>query len=95
MKPLDILYWIRAILGAMSGAICTLVGLTNPLYNDLLYGLSLALLVYMVTNYILRQIFIGRVEKASKVLTTGIGAYFLVWIVTWILLLSAIYTPTP
>jgi len=93
MKPLDILYWIRACLGAVAGGLCTLVGLFNPLYNNLLGGLSLALLIYMLTNYVLRQIFIGKVEKASQVLTTGIGAYFLVWIVTWVLLFSAMYTP--
>lgn len=93
MKPLDMLYWTRACLGAVAGVICALFGLINPLYNNLLYGLSLALLVYMVTNYFLRQIFIGKVEKASKVLTTGIGAYFLIWIITWVLLFSALYTP--
>jgi len=93
MKPLEILYWARAFLGAVAGALCTLFGLFNPLYNNLLGGLSLALFFYMLTNYFLRQIFIGKVEKASKVLTTGIGAYFLIWIVTWVLLFSAIYTP--
>jgi len=90
MKPLDILYWIRACLGAVAGALCALLGLFNPLYDTLLGGLSLALLVYVLTNYFLRQIFIGKVEKASQVLTTGIGAYFLVWIVTWVLLFSAV-----
>ncbi len=95
MKPLDILYWTRACLGVVAGALCALLGLFNPLYNNFLYGLSLALLVYMVTNYFLRQIFIGKVEKARKVLTTGIVAYFLIWIVTWVLLFSAMYIPTP
>jgi len=95
MKPLDMLYWTRACLGAVAGTLCTLFGLFNPLYNNFLGGLSIALLVYFVTNYFLRQIFIGKVGKASKVLTTGIGAYFLVWIVTWGLLFSAMYTPTP
>jgi len=93
MKPLEILYWTRACLGVVAGALSALFGLFNPLYNNLLGGLSLALLIYMFTNYFLRQIFIGKAEKASKVLTTGIGAYFLLWIVTWILLFSAVYTP--
>jgi len=92
MKPLDVLYWIRACLGVVAGALCTLVGLFDPLYNNLLYGLSIALLVYTLTNYFLRQMFIGKVEKASKILTTGIGAYFLVWIATWVLLFSAMYS---
>ena len=92
MKPLDILYWIRACLGVVAGALCTLVGLFNPLFNNLLNGLFLALFIYAVTNYFLRQMFIGKVEKASKILTTGIGACFLVWIATWVLLFSAMYS---
>ena len=32
--------------------------------------------------------FITKVEKPSKLFTTGIGAYFLTWIVSWILILS-------
>jgi len=75
-------------LGIVAAVLCVVIGLYIEMFNNILNGISLALLVYIITNYILRQLFIAKVEKASKVFTTGIGAYFLVWIVTWILLYS-------
>ena len=88
MKPLSVIYWIRACLGIVAAVLCVLIGLYVETFNNIFNGVSLALLVYIISNYILRQLFIAKVEKASKVFTTGIGAYFLVWIVTWILLFS-------
>jgi hypothetical protein len=38
-------------------------------------------MVYIVTYYIYKWRFIALVEKPSKILTQGIGAYFLTWIV--------------
>jgi len=46
------------------------------------------MLFYVITNYFLKQLFIAKVEKSSKVFTTGIGAYFLTWIVAWIVFYS-------
>jgi hypothetical protein len=45
----------------------------------------MAIIVYIITHYVLKWQFIAKVEKPSKVLWTGIGAYFLTWIVTWTL----------
>jgi PKD repeat protein len=35
----------------------------------------------------------AKVEKPSKVFTTGIGAYFLVWIVCWVLFITPLIKP--
>jgi hypothetical protein len=41
--------------------------------------------------------FVGKVEKQSKIFTTGVGAYFLSWLVMWVLFYTLMnpVTPTP
>jgi len=83
LKPLSVIYWTRVCLGIVAGALCVVFG-----FNNFLNGLSLGMLFYVITNYFLKQLFIAKVEKSSKVFTTGIGAYFLTWIVAWIVFYS-------
>jgi len=83
LKPLSVIYWIRVCLGVVAGALCVVLG-----FNNFLNGLSLGMLFYAITHYFLKQLFIAKVEKSSKVLTTGIGAYFLTWLVAWIIFYS-------
>ena len=83
MKPTTIIYWTRACLGVVAALISTLL---NSVANiSLLNGLTIALLVYIATHYVFKALFLAKVEKPSKIFTTGIGAYFLAWIVAWII----------
>jgi len=83
LKALSVLYLIRVFLGVASAALCAVFRFTS-----LIDGLWLSLTVYIITYYILRQLFIEKVKEARTVATTGIGAFFLTWIVTWVLLLT-------
>jgi len=47
--------------------------------------MSVALLLYIVSYYVYKSIFLGKVEKTTKIFTTGIGIYFITWIVMWTL----------
>ncbi len=86
MKPLTIVYWSRVGFGIVAALVCAVGSWASAeLFNTLLQGLSMAIIVYILTYYVLKWQFIGKVEKPSKVFTTGIGAYFLTWIVTWTL----------
>jgi len=78
MEPSNVLYWIRVGLGILAAVICTLLRL-----DDFLSGLSLGILFYVFTYYVLKRRFATQVEKPSKVFTMGIGAYFMSWIVSW------------
>jgi len=53
-------------------------------------GLTMALVIYIISYYIIKWRFIYKVEKQQKLLTTGIGIYFLSWIVSWVLLYTII-----
>lgn len=93
MKPLSIIYWIRASLGLFIGTLCALyvystvsTEVTN-IYT-LLTGISFALLFYVATYYLIKGKYFGRVEKQSKLVTQGIGIYFFAWIVSWSLIVT-------
>jgi len=80
MKTLTIIYWTRALLGIVAALICTLlIALIGQI--NIFNGISIALLVYIVSYYVYKSLFLSKVEKPSKIFSTGVGAYFLTWIV--------------
>ncbi len=85
MKPSKIVYWSRAGFGFLAALLCTLLKLDQA-DNPLLTGISMALILYIITYYILKSLFAAKVEKKSKIVTMGVGIYFLTWIITWVLL---------
>jgi len=61
-------------------------------FTKLLNGISLALVTYIVSYYILKMHFARQVEKTRKIFTTGIGVFFLSWIVFWVLFYTILAT---
>jgi len=99
MKTLEIIYWLRLALGITAALICTGYGLTtntivkeNPTYTTLLNGVSIALVIYLISYYVIKSKFSLKVEKPQKLVTTGIGIYFISWIAFWTLLYTIIAT---
>ena len=102
MKPLEIVYWIRFGLGVIAALFCTGYGLatgtiTNNLfdYTTLLNGISIALAIYLISYYAIKPRFLTQVTKPQKLITTGIGIYFLAWIVFWVMLYAVVAGPPP
>ena len=94
MKPLSVIYWSRVCFGIVASLICAVVyWASEGLFYTFLQGLSMAIIVYIISHYVLKWQFVAKVEKPSKVFTTGIGAYFLTWIVTWTLFLTLLWKP--
>ena len=88
MTPTVQLYWVRVVLGITAGAVSA--GLAAFLFpaNDsssLINSITIALLIYFVTYYILRAVYKTKIEKQSKILSTGIGMYFFAWISFFVL----------
>lgn len=84
MNPLTVIYWTRFGLGVAAALLSTFL---SNLAGDftLLNGMTVALLIYIVTYYVYKALFLSKVEKPSKIFTTGVGAYFLSWLVLWTL----------
>jgi len=82
MKPTTIIYWTRVCLGVVVALLSAFLSVVGGI--SLLDGITIALLFYIISHYIFKSLFLTKVEKPSKIFTTGIGAYFLTWIVAWI-----------
>jgi len=97
MTPLEKIYWLRLALGILTALICTGYGLAAGIFstetftfNIFMNSLSIALVVYLISYYILKSKFMPKVEKPQKIATTGIGIYFIAWLVFWVLLYTII-----
>lgn len=93
MEPLKRLYWIRVGLGVIAAMICTAYNVfvgADEGFNVFLTGFVFALLFYLLSFYALKPHFIEKAKKPSEVLTTGIGIYFLMWLIFWTLSFSLV-----
>ena len=96
MKPLETIYWLKLAIGIVAAFVCTgyIIVARNIetifTFTTFMNGLSIAIITYLISYYLIKGKFALKVEKPQKIFTTGIGIYFLSWIVFWIL----IYTIT-
>ena len=92
LKTLNVIYVCRVgfgILAAMVAALVVDLRVGDPLIN----GITIGLAVYLVTYYLLKWQFMTKVEKPTKIFTMGIGAYFLVFIMFWVLFITPFLAP--
>jgi len=92
LKTLNVIYCSRigfGILAALVAALVVNLKVGNPLIN----GITIALSVYIVTYYLLKWRFMSKVEKPTKILTMGIGVYFLTFIFCWVLFITPFLAP--
>ncbi len=68
-------------LGALAAVICVLSGV-----NNIFGGVTISIAVYLISDRILRQIFVSKVDKPSDVTKTGLSVYVSAWIFFWALL---------
>jgi len=98
MKPLAKVYWLRLALGIIAALVSAGYGYAVPgaitmeefPLNTFLNSLSIALIIYMISYYIIKRKYVLYVEKPQKLATMGIGMYFISWLVFWILLYTLI-----
>ncbi len=81
----DKLYWTRISFGVLGG-----FAAENIFRLDYIDGFLLAILLYLVTYYIARFALFRKVptDKLSKIYTTGIGGFTMLFIFTWLLLFT-------
>ena len=74
MKPLVAIYLLRVGLGSISGIISAFVAsISNPT--------ELTTFLNGLTYYGIKAKFYNKVEKQSKIMSMGIGIFFISWIV--------------
>jgi hypothetical protein len=97
VRPLVTIYWARLGLGIVAAILSALLAIMRDelSFTTFMNGLTIALLVYLVSYYVFKAKFRAKVEKQSKIMTMGIGIYFFTWIVFLILFYSILKGPIP
>jgi ABC-type uncharacterized transport system permease subunit len=93
MTPIVQLYWIRVVLGIVAGALSAVVAflLNNPDdITTIINGFTIALIIYLISYYILKAQYKDKIEKQSKILSTAIAMYFFSWLPFFVLFYTAI-----
>jgi uncharacterized membrane protein YidH (DUF202 family) len=83
MTPIVQLYWIRTALGVVAAVVTALVSFyfSNPADISALFNaISIAIIIYFISYYVFKAAYKNKIEKQSKILSTGIGMYFFSWI---------------
>ncbi len=84
MSPTVQLYWIRVALGLVAALLSAIVafyiGTSADGISLLIDTITIALIVYLASYYPLRAMYKNKVEKPSKILSTAIFMYFMVWL---------------
>jgi hypothetical protein len=90
-----VIYWARVGLAVIAAAASTALTLSlgERGLTTFMNGLTIALLVYLLTYYAFKAKFRNQVEKQSKIMTMGIGIYFFTWLVAWVLLYTIFFVP--
>ena len=95
MTPLVLIYWTRVALSIVAAAISAVVATMQSAdsLTTFVNGLTIALLIYLLSYYVLKAKFLTKVEKQSKIMTMGIFMYFIAWAVFFILFYSILVGP--
>jgi hypothetical protein len=98
MTPLVQLYWLRVALGFTAGAVTAIIAEfvfgSAVDYTPLINSITVALLFYFISYYILKVVYKTKIEKQSKILSTGIGIYFFSWLMTFVFVYTIIQVIT-
>ena len=78
-----------AILAALVATLVVNLKVGTPLIN----GITVGLAVYLVSFYVIKWLFMNKVEKPTKILTMGIGAYIFTFIFCWVLFVTPFLAP--
>jgi hypothetical protein len=100
MNTIVTIYWLRLALGILAALVCIVFEIVTGTITadpaqfttrDLTNGILITLVVYMLSYYlVIKRRFMFKVEKPQKLFTTGIGIYFLSWLVFWVFLYTII-----
>jgi hypothetical protein len=109
LRPIERIYWLRLALGIVAAVLCAAYAVAaNQLpvvtegpdgmqfevnYSLFFYTVDIAIIIYILSYYIMKPRFINKVEKQQKIFTTGIGIYFIAWLVFWALFYTILTGP--
>jgi hypothetical protein len=89
---------MRAALGIVAAAITAVVSFyfSNPADISALFNaISIAIIIYFISYYVFKVAYKNKIEKQSKILSTGIGMYFFAWIAFFVFIYTTLRVTIP
>jgi uncharacterized membrane protein YeaQ/YmgE (transglycosylase-associated protein family) len=84
MEQVDQIFWVRAILGVITGFISgTVTFFDNMAYMGLFFAFIMYVISYFIAKYIIKLNLPK--ENSYKIFTTGLGSFIALWLFTWII----------
>jgi hypothetical protein len=93
--PFDKLYWFRIVLGAVAGILAKVVftpSLSPTSVADYADGILVGMIFYLSSYYFARYVWYRKLDREflSKLYTTAIGGFIMIFLFTWVLLFTLI-----
>ena len=86
-RGLDKVFWLRVGLGISSGAISALFGGPLSTHERIFAGFGIMIVLFIISYGIAKALRVPLLPSDKrKLVTTGIGSYFLMFIFSWILI---------
>jgi zinc transporter ZupT len=93
MTPVVQLYWIRTVLGVVAGAVSAVVAFLIGNFTSIttfVNSFTIALIIYLASYYVLKAMYQKKIEKQSKILSTGVMMFFFAWLPFFVLFFTLI-----
>ncbi len=89
---LDKVFWLRVGLGILAGSISAIIGSTMSHAHERAYtGLGIVIVLFIISYGIAKALRVPLpLSDKRKLVMTGIGSYFLMFLVSWILVYTII-----
>ncbi|MFZ1076449.1 MAG: hypothetical protein WAN47_03340 [Nitrosotalea sp.] len=89
---LDKVFWLRVGLGILAGSISAIIGSTMLHAHERAYtGLGIVIVLFIISYGIAKALRVPLpLSDKRKLVMTGIGSYFLMFLVSWILVYTII-----
>lgn len=85
MKPTDKVFWLRVVMGTLTGV---LLGALKLVMNLVYEGVLIAVFIYMTSYYLARIFLYSNIppNEVRKLVTTGLVSFIMFLLFTWILI---------
>jgi hypothetical protein len=95
-KGLNKIFWLRVCLGILAGTLSAIMGISMAHAHDRAFiGLGMVIVLFIVSYGIAKALRIPILPSDKrKLITTGYGSYFMMFLFSWILVNTLIHAST-
>jgi hypothetical protein len=93
-KGLDMIFWLRVGLGILAGTLSAILGSSMQHAHDKAFvGLGMVILLFIISYGIAKALRVPILPSDKrKLITTGYGSYFMMFVFSWILVNTLIHS---